>query len=383
MVLEQFTRPYLPGGFSHPLETLLKRSATPAESQCRLAEGLPVQRLEPLSSARVWDHADGHLPAGSLDVVAIVGSPYLLETSGNGHAHPLIVLGHGGHAALTIGSKCFDLQSEKAVILPGQRWKLCSEQGCSATLIPFDPLRLVTTARAMAPGSWEPPPSFDSPLSNGLSLPSDGDDQCSALVIALNLLLPAFVQVGMLGESFLDAFLLDQQLYRLIAALAFPSLRNHQPTPLPNAASTDRRLERVLDFIGLNLDQPLSLSVLVEQSNYSRRSIHYAFQERFNCSPMQWIRQQRMILAMQRLQESQSGRTTVRAIAAECGYNSLGRFYVDFQRAYGCRPSAVLRGMALNGLQSRRWEAGVEPHHDVSPNIPLTIQTDQPPEDAG
>jgi AraC-like DNA-binding protein len=154
--------------------------------------------------------------------------------------------------------------------------------------------------------------------------------------------------VGSLGESFLDNFLLDQQLYRLLAALVFSSLRHPQPSPIPepNAPSTDRRLARVLDFIVLNLDQPLSLSVLMEQSNYSRRSIHYAFKERFNCSPMQWIRQQRMTLAMQRLQEGQSGRTTVRAIAAECGYNSLGRFYVDFQRAYGCRPSVVLRGMA-------------------------------------
>ena len=344
--MEQSTCPLLPDGLIHPLACLLSRASTPAESQRRLSKCLPLRRLEPLSPAREWVHADGHLPAGSLELLATCGSPYLLET--NGHSHPLILLGHGGHAALTLGSQCFDLQVDTAVILPGQCWKLVSEQGCSITLITFDPLRLVTTARAMAPGGWEPPSAFHSPLNNGLSLPSDGDHQSASLVIALNLLLPAFLQVGSLGESFLDVFLLDQQLYRLLAALVFSSLRLPQPSPIPepNAPSTDRRLARVLDYIVLNLDQPLSLSVLMEQSNYSRRSIHYAFKERFNCSPMQWIRQQRMTLAMQRLQEGQSGRTTVRAIAAECGYNSLGRFYVDFQRAYGCRPSAVLRGMA-------------------------------------
>jgi AraC-like DNA-binding protein len=339
--------------------------------------------MEPLSSPGEWFHADGHLPAGSLELVATVGSPCLLES--NGHSHPLIALGHGGHAAFTLGSRCFHLQSETAVILPRQGWTLVSEQGCSITLIPFDPLQLVTTARAMAPGSWEPPPAFDSPLNNGLSLPRDGDHQCSSVLIALNLLLPAFVQVGRLGETFLDAFLLQQQLYRLIAALAFPSLRDPQPssTPLSHSASTDRRLEKVIDFIVLNLDQPLSLSVLVAKSNYSRRSIHYAFQERFHCSPMQWIRQQRMLLALQRLQEAKPGSTTVRAIASECGYNSLGRFYVDFQRAYRCRPSAVLRGTALqdqgmNDLQSRPKETGVGPDYDDSPLVPGPIHPLQP-----
>lgn len=339
---------------SHPLESLLKRSSTPAESQRQLSQGIPLRRLESLSSPGTWSHADGHLPAGSLELVATVGSPYLLES--NGHSQPLICLGHAGHATLSLGSKVFALHPGTAVILPGHCWTLVSEQGCSVTLIAFDPLRLVTTARTMAPGGWDPPPAFDSPLNNGLSVPSDGDHQCSALVSALNLILPAFGQVGTLGATFLDAFLLEQQLYRLIAALAFPSLRESQPPPLPGAesASTDRRLERVLDFIGLHLDQPLCLAVLVEKSNYSRRSLHYAFQERFHCSPMQWIRQQRMTLALQRLQQAQPGSTTVRAIAGACGYNSLGRFYVDFQRAFGCRPSEVLRGTAL-GSDGMEW----------------------------
>ena len=214
---------------SHPLESLLKRSTTPAESQRQLSQGIPLKRLEPLSSPGEWSHSDGHLPAGSLELVATVGSPYLLES--DGHSQPLICLGHGGHAALTLGSKDFDLLPDTAVILPGQCWTLVSEQGCSVTLIAFDPLRLMTTARTMAPGGWEPPPAFDSPLNNGLSLPSDGDHQCSALVSALNLILPAFVQVGTLGETFLDAFLLEQQLYRLIAALASPACTTPSQPP--------------------------------------------------------------------------------------------------------------------------------------------------------
>ncbi|MFM7466180.1 MAG: helix-turn-helix domain-containing protein, partial [Cyanobium sp.] len=34
---------------------------------------------------------------------------------------------------------------------------------------------------------------------------------------------------------------------------------------------------------------------------------------------------------------------TVTAISAACGYRSLSRFNVDYKRAYGAKPSAVLR----------------------------------------
>lgn len=225
----------------------------------------------------------------------------------NGHSRPHVFLGHDGHSTLNHRSKCYDLVPGTAVILPGQSWSLVSEQGSSVTLIAFDPLRLVTHARAMAPSIWDPPPAFESPLNNGLSLPKDGHHHGPALLSALNMILPAFGEVGLLGESFLESFLLEQQLYRLLAALVFPSLCDNHPIPgaPQDSATYDKRLERVLDFINLNLDQPLSLSVLVEQSNYSRRSLHYAFQERFGCSPMQWIRQQRMALALQLLQQAQ------------------------------------------------------------------------------
>lgn len=238
------------------------------------------------------------------------------------------------------------LGANGAVILPGQSWTLICEQSSSLTAIGFDPLRLFAAARAMAPAGWAPPSTVELSLNRVQVLPTLTDPICGTLVAAITLVLPAIGRVSQLGENFLEAFLLEQQLYRLIAALVFPTLRDSQPPPTPTAAtnSMDKRLDRVLDYISLHLHQPLPLSVLEENSNYCRRSLHYAFQERFRCSPMQWIRQQRMALALQRLKHANPG-DTVRAVATACGYRSLGRFSIDFQRAYGCKPSAVKRGL--------------------------------------
>ena len=213
----------------------------------------------------------------------------------------------------------------------------------SITTIGFDPLILLTAARNIAPATWAPPSPGHSPLRGLLPLPTRTDGHCAALVSAISLELPAIHQIAQLGESFLEGFLLHEQLYRFIAALVFDDLCNGQPTHEKQQSNSDRRLDRLLDYITLHLAEPLPLSVLEAQSHYSRRSLHYAFQERFDCSPMQWIRRQRMELALQRLQHPAPG-DTVASVAMGCGYHSQNRFRIDFERAYGWKPSTVLRG---------------------------------------
>jgi AraC-like DNA-binding protein len=66
------------------------------------------------------------------------------------------------------------------------------------------------------------------------------------------------------------------------------------------------------------------------------------FRKRFNCTPMQFVRRQRLELAMEQLSKPQSGDTVMR-IARECGYRHASNFSVDFQKQFGSRPSDVLR----------------------------------------
>jgi AraC-like DNA-binding protein len=343
----------------HPLWSHLQPSPTPAECERRLAKVIPLRRLEALTPPSAWWHHDGHLPISSLQLAATVGSPFLIESFGQ--SDHCLLLGHDGQANVKHPTGTCTLGANGAVILPGQSWTLICEQSMSLTAIGFDPLRLFAAARAMAPPGWAPPSTVELSLNRVQVLPTLTDPICGTLVSTITLVLPAIGRVSQLGGNFLETFLLEQQLYRLMAALVFPSLRDSQPQPSTSSSresiSMDQRLDRVLDYISLHLHQPLPLSVLEENSNYCRRSLHYAFQERFHCSPMQWIRQQRMALALQRLQQANPG-DTVRAVATACGYRSLGRFSIDFQRAYGCKPSAVKRGLTSPQLKTEPQSNG-------------------------
>jgi AraC-like DNA-binding protein len=57
---------------------------------------------------------------------------------------------------------------------------------------------------------------------------------------------------------------------------------------------------------------------------------------------MQWVRQQRLVRALDRLQNPLQGESVL-GVSLACGYRSLSQFSVDFQRAYQRKPSEVLR----------------------------------------
>lgn len=78
------------------------------------------------------------------------------------------------------------------------------------------------------------------------------------------------------------------------------------------------------------------------RSHYSRRALQYAFREKLNSTPKQWIRQQRLMEARDQL-EAGSASLSVLAVALRCGYQSLSHFSTDFKREFGVSPSTVIR----------------------------------------
>lgn len=324
----------------HPLRNQLKGSQSPSICANLLGTVLPIIQLDSLTPNSEWWHLDGAVQSSQLPIAASLGSPYLLEC--NDYPLHWLLLVHDGHISIQQENNVHDLEAGDGVIFPGNPWSLIGQHS-SITTIGCDPLLLLNAARNLALRPWSPPSPVHSPLRSLFLLPTRSDDQCAALVDAINLELPVIHHMAQLGEKFLEGFLMRELLYRLIAALVFPDLRQVPALDDKEPASSDRRLDRLLDYISLHLSDPLPLSVLEAQSHYSRRSLHYAFQQRFGCSPMQWIRQQRMQVALQRLQDPQP-RDSVAAVALSCGYRSQSRFRIDFERTFGCKPSAVLRG---------------------------------------
>lgn len=138
---------------------------------------------------------------------------------------------------------------------------------------------------------------------------------------------------------------LDDVLHRQVASLLDPSLLLEGPRDREGLQTQEGKsaFDDLLDYIRQNLGQPLRLSDLEDRSHYSRRALQYAFRHHLHCTPKQWIRQERLKVAMEQLREG-NGSSSVRTVALGCGYRSLSLFSADFKRQFGCTPSLARRG---------------------------------------
>ncbi|MFM7641234.1 MAG: helix-turn-helix transcriptional regulator [Cyanobium sp.] len=137
---------------------------------------------------------------------------------------------------------------------------------------------------------------------------------------------------------------LDDLILRQVACLLMPDLLA-APHPASSPARNRRSkqtFDELLDYICANLDQPLRLSDLETRSFYSRRALQYAFRDKLNTTPMQWIREQRLTQAKERLEQEGSA-LSIQAVALSCGYRQMGKFSSDFKRRFGLTPSQMRR----------------------------------------
>ncbi|MFN7900506.1 MAG: helix-turn-helix transcriptional regulator [Synechococcaceae cyanobacterium] len=148
---------------------------------------------------------------------------------------------------------------------------------------------------------------------------------------------------------------LDELLLRWLVNLLLPMMDESAAVP-----EKTHRLETLLDWIKDNCLEPITLSDLEARSGYSGRSLQRAFQKRFGCGPMQWLRTQRIHAARCRLEAAPFG-TQVKDIAMECGYTSMSAFSRDYKQVFGSTPKQHLSALHCSGcpmgLPTRDQEA--------------------------
>ena len=143
---------------------------------------------------------------------------------------------------------------------------------------------------------------------------------------------------------------IDDLIYRTLALLFCPELASPPEAShrFLRSAQRERHFEELLEWIQAHLAEPMRLTALEQRSGYSRRSLQLAFQQRFGCGPMQWVRHQRLERARQEL--LQPGATdSVSEIAARHGFRNLSMFSRDFSSHFGLRPSELLREARRRG----------------------------------
>jgi AraC-like DNA-binding protein len=327
---------------TNPLVSLLRPTSTVSEAKRRLGQSLAIHKLENHTASNRWFMLETSVATKSLKIASIIGSNFKFKI--NDQNYHYFLFGHGGHLIVEVDSNICLLQSNKGVLLPRSSWQLLSEESSSFTSIGFMPLHLITAARTLAPPAWTPPLNQDSPLGSLLKKPAQGDQDCAELIKSALSMIVALVELTREDNELLDSVGLEQDLYNAMALIVFDDLRNfefgwHRDEP----DEVDRRLYSILDFIRFNLDRELPISLLQAQANCSRRSLEYAFKKQIGCTPLQWIRRERMALALAKLETSDPTNSTVKDIAASCGYKSLSRFYIDFRSTYGCTPYDILR----------------------------------------
>ena len=149
------------------------------------------------------------------------------------------------------------------------------------------------------------------------------------------------------GSSLAGAYLphlqLDDLLYRTLALILMPQLRQLLTDERSTTATERQRIIGALvEWIDAHLEEPLALSALERQSGYSRRSLQLAFQHRYGCGPVQWIRRRRLERARQALL-SPGPEDSVGSIARRFGYRNLPAFSREFSHRFGQAPSLLLR----------------------------------------
>ena len=144
---------------------------------------------------------------------------------------------------------------------------------------------------------------------------------------------------------------IDDLIYRTLALLFCPELAvaSDADGPVSRSAQRERHFEELLEWIRAHLAESIRLTALEQRSGYSRRSLQLAFQQRFGCGPMQWVRRQRLEQARQALLNPRAS-DSVGEIAARHGFRNLSMFSRDFTAHFGLRPSNLLRdARRLNG----------------------------------
>jgi AraC-like DNA-binding protein len=278
-----------------------------------------------------------------------------------GQRQLIALIGYGGEHRFRQASRTWRCRSDSCLLMASDP---CSMESSLSSAVAFtlSKERLLHTAMTMG-GQNQKPGGWNQLLDHAHGWNQPSDPAAPSLQAALRQVIATAGQLSSYGEGLLERLQLDDQIYRMMAAMLLPELREEKTLDrlLHRQRQGRDAFDELIDYIRQNLAQPLTLTLLEARSHYSRRALQYAFVERMGCTATQWIRNQRLDMARQHLENPRIG-DTVGSISRECGYRSLGLFSVDFQQRFHVKPSQLMRESRLSipGLMAGNPESEPE-----------------------
>ena len=315
----------------------------------QLAGPLGMAALE----SRVARNASAHqlsLDAiGAHRIAAWVGSA--LAITGAAQPVPTLYLLRGGWLEWLRPRSVQRLEPGGLLYLNSPDYRLRSGV-CSVVAIALDPARLeaqLLNLAAAGLGEQACRQLLGQPLLCG-----PGGGPLVSLVGAMGSLLELYERLVLADPRLVARLELDQLLERLVATLLLTAAGGPEALDLSGAGAAlpprDRAFEALLARLRAHLAEPLDLPTLETWAQRSRRELQVVFRDRLGCTPMQWVRRERLNLARRRLEQPEPG-DTVASIARGCGYSSASHFSTDFRRQFQCTPFQVLAASHQKALR--------------------------------
>lgn len=246
-----------------------------------------------------------------------------------------------GNLAFTLKEYRFTTRASHSLALLVGQENLVETSGGSHVAVSFDRGRLIQTVKTML-GLEEASPI-------DLNLGQAREVSSSPMGLPMGTVLGNLFQIiDALPTANLALLGVDDLFYRSLAAMLNPQVAQAFANPANERCSypVRRKIKAVCEYIHAHLAEPIRLTDLERVSGLSARNLQLGFQQQFQCSPMQWVRQERFALA-RRLLLAATRDDSVTAIALRCGFTQLGAFSQGYRDIFGESPSETLRWAQL------------------------------------
>lgn len=134
----------------------------------------------------------------------------------------------------------------------------------------------------------------------------------------------------------------DRLMEELVTSLLLALDSHEEERPKPMAEARRQALVKALDVIESRPGEAWRISELCKLTGVSRRTLQYAFEEKFSASPKQYLHARRLVEVKRHLQAHAGKDVLVSEVASRFGFWHTGQFAADFRNHFGCLPSEVI-----------------------------------------
>jgi AraC-like DNA-binding protein len=308
----------------------------PSEYADRMAGVMSgINAYEPMGDRRNFFAKAAGVDLPDLRIVASVTSPVYIDVGDSQDVTLLFPLAGNNHCS--IGRSSFDYGvGQGAMFLPATARRGHGDWR-SMLLLDLKPAILERTARSMF-GAGE-----DSSVALRLHEPRTMPLRIGGVELSIGMQqLCRLVDAYDGSADLLHRVGLSDMVYRHVVIMLRPDLVAQDPgAGARKPGDAQRILDEVCAILSNRLTERITLTDIERISGLSARVLQYAFQRRYGCSPMDWLRDQRLLRAREDLLHGRAH--SVAQVAAEYAFPSASRFAAVYRERFGETPAASLR----------------------------------------